>query len=76
MRPVTPGALAEHLDLGKRILAGGGVEHEQDVVRRLGVEAAEHAADLGQFVHQMGLVLQAPGGVDDQRVDRRSRSPA
>ncbi len=69
-------ALAEHLDLGKRVLAGGRVEHEQDVVRRFGIEPAEHAADLGQFVHQMGLVLQAPGSVDDQHVDRRSRSPA
>ena len=38
-------------------------------MRRFGVEAAEHAADLGQLLHQMGLVLQAPGGVDDQRVD-------
>ena len=69
MRPVTPGALAEHLDLRKRVLAGGRVEDEQDVVRRFGVEAAEHAADLGQLVHQMRLVLEPPGGVDDQRVD-------
>ena len=69
MRPVTPGALAEHLDLGKGVLAGGRIEHEQDIVRRFGVEAAEDAADLGQFLHQMGLVLEAPGGVDDEHVD-------
>ena len=69
IRPVTPAALAEHLDLRKRVLAGGCVEHEQDIVRRFGVEAAEHAADLGQLLHQMGLVLEAPGGVDDERID-------
>ena len=38
-------------------------------MRRLGVQAAEHAADLGQLVHQLALVLKAPGGVDDQHVD-------
>ena len=38
-------------------------------MRRFGVEPAEHPADLGQFVHQMRLVLEPPGGVDDQRVD-------
>jgi hypothetical protein len=32
------------------------------------VEAAEHAADLGELVHQPGLVLKAAGGVDDQHV--------
>src|SRR3546814_13322185 len=47
----------------------GGIEHQHHVVRRLGIEAAEHAADLGQLVHQLALVLQASGGVDDQRVD-------
>ena len=64
-----PGQIAENLDLRQPILPGGGVEHEQDVVRRFGVEAAEHAADLGKLFHQMGLVLEAAGGVDDQRVD-------
>ena len=68
MRPVTPARLAEHLDLGKGVLAGRGVEDEEDVVRRFGVEAAEHAADLRQLLHQMRLVLEAAGGVDDQHV--------
>jgi hypothetical protein len=44
-------------------------EDEDHVVRRFGIEAAEHAADLGELVHQVRLVLEAPGGVDDQRVD-------
>ena len=67
-------ALAEHLNLGKRVLTGSGVEHEQDVVRRFGVEAAEDAADFRQLLHQVRLVLQAAGGVDDQYVlARRGR---
>ena len=32
-------------------------------------QAAEDAADLVEFVHQLPLVLQSPGGVDDQHVD-------
>ena len=67
--PVTPALSREHLDLVERILAGGRIEHQDDVVRRLGVQPPEHAAHLGQFVHQMRLVLQSPSGVDDQRVD-------
>ncbi len=39
-------AVAEHLDLRKRGLAGGGVEHEDDVMRALRVQPPEHAADL------------------------------
>ena len=31
----------------------------------------DHAVDFGQFVHQFALVLQPPGGVDKQHVDRR-----
>ena len=39
------------IDLGKSVLAGGGIKHQQNVVGRFGVEAAEDAADLGQFLH-------------------------
>ena len=75
-RPVTPAIVAEHFDLGEGILAGGRVEDEQNVVRRFRVQPAEHAADLGELVHQVRLVLEAAGGVDDQRVDAGRRSPA
>jgi len=37
-------------------------------MRRGRVEAAQHAVDLGQLIHQLALVLQAACGVDDQRV--------
>jgi hypothetical protein len=60
--------ILEDLDLLERVLPVGGIEHEDDIVRGLGVEAAQHAADLGQLVHQFALVVQAPGGVDDQHV--------
>jgi hypothetical protein len=60
--------ILEDLDLLERVLPVGGIEHEDHIVRRLGVEAAQHAADLGQLVHQFALVVQAPGGVDDQHV--------
>src|SRR5688572_8837793 len=35
------GKVAEHLDLGQSVLAGGGVEDEQNVMRRFWVESAE-----------------------------------
>ena len=38
-------------------------------MRRFGIEAAKHAPDLGQFLHQVRFVLKAPGGVDDKHVD-------
>ena len=54
--------------MGKGVLPGGRVEDEEDVVRSLGIEAAEHSADLRQLVHEVRLVLEPPGGVDDQHV--------
>ena len=59
----------EDIDLRERVLAVGGIEHQHHIMRRLGVEAAEHPADFRQLLHQLLLVLQAPGGVDNQRVD-------
>ena len=51
------GDLAEDIDLGQRILAGGGVQHQKRVVRCLGVLLADDADDLGQFLHQVLTVL-------------------
>src|SRR5438552_4692907 len=65
---VDAGDVAEDLDLAQRILAGGGVDRLQHGVRGLRIELAQHADDLFQFRHQLGLVLQAAGGVDDQHV--------
>src|SRR5207248_3040919 len=52
----------------KGILPRGGVQDQKDVVGRFGVEAAEHAADFRQLVHQMLLVLEAACGVHDENV--------
>jgi hypothetical protein len=38
-------------------------------MRCLRIEAAQNAADFGQFVHQLALVLQPSCGVDDQDID-------
>ena len=62
------GDLAEDLDLAKRVLPDGGVEHEQHRVRRVGVDLADDADDLLQLVHQLVAVLQAAGGVDEQHI--------
>ena len=44
-------------------------------MRRVGIELAEHAADLRQFIHQARLRVQAPGGVGDQHIGAtRARS--
>ena len=67
-RPVTPGRTAKGFNLGDGILAGGGVEHQQHVVRRRGVDLAEDANDLLKLGHQLGLVLQAAGRIDHQDI--------
>jgi hypothetical protein len=67
-QPGNSGGVAKNLDLRQGVLAGRRVEHQHHVMRRLRVEPAEHAADLGEFVHQPGLVLEPAGGVDDQHV--------
>jgi hypothetical protein len=51
-----------------RVLAGRRVEHEQYRMRRLRIDLLEDADDLLQFRHQIGLVVQPPGRVDQQDV--------
>ena len=58
----------EGLDLGMGVLAGRGVEHQQAGMRRRRIELADDAHDLGELVHQVGLVVQAARGVDQQHV--------
>ena len=66
--PVTPAMRREFGRLRQRVLPDGRVEHEQHGVRRARVDLLHHAHDLFELGHQLGLVLQAPGGVDDQHV--------
>ena len=58
----------EGLDLGMGVLAGRGVEHQQAGMRRRRIELADDAHDLGELVHQVGLVVQAARRVDQQHV--------
>ena len=62
------GDLAEGLDLRERVLADGGVQHQQRRVRRACVLLLQDANDLLELGHQLLLVLQPPGGIDQQNV--------
>ena len=69
MMPVHCDRLLEHLGLGDGVLAGGGVEDQQHLVRRPSMLLADHAVDLLQLAHQVGLRVQPAGGVHDQHVE-------
>src|SRR5690606_13244571 len=62
------GGAAEDLFLLQRIAADGGVQHQKGFVRRLRIDLLQHPHDLEQLVHQLLLVLQAAGGVDQNHV--------
>ena len=59
--------LAEDAGLDQAVLTGGGVEDEQDLGDR--GDLLDDPLDLAELVHEAGLVLQPPGGVDQHRVD-------
>ena len=67
--PVTLDGLEEFLGLADGVLAGGGVEDEEDFVGGAGDLLVDDAADLGQLAHQVVLGLEAAGGVDDEDVE-------
>jgi hypothetical protein len=52
----------------ERVLPRGRVEHEERVVRRVRVLLADHADDLGKFLHQVLPVLEAARRVDHEEV--------
>src|SRR6478736_843102 len=62
------GDLLEDLHLVQRVLTRRRVEHEQDAVRRAVVDLLQHAHDLGELGHQVGLVLEPARGVDQEHV--------
>ncbi len=64
-----PGALAENVDLRERVLAGGGVEHEQHVMRaRWRPPCAGRARSWRARSIRPSLFCRPPGGVDEQHV--------
>src|SRR5437660_1209011 len=50
------------------IAAHGGVEHQQGLMRRVGIDLLHNPDDLQELVHQALLVLQPAGGVDQHHV--------
>src|ERR1700722_11764934 len=58
--------LGEHAGLPEPVLAGGGVEDEQDLIHRGAL--LDDALDLAELVHQPSLGVQPAGGVHDDRV--------
>ena len=68
-RPVSPTASWNIRACCEPVLAGGRLEHHQRLVGRAGQLAVDHALELDQLVHEVGLGVQAPGGVHEQHVD-------
>src|SRR5258707_11226589 len=66
--PGDPSGTMKRFDLRQRILSHRGIEHQQHRMRRRGIDLLDDAHDLFQFVHQLGLVLQPAGGIDQQYV--------
>ena len=67
-QPCKPQRLVEFFSLDQRILSLACIEHEHDFVRRGFIAPADHAFDLGKFVHQAGLALQAAGRVSQENI--------
>ena len=59
---------AKILCLTDGVLPGGGIEDQERLVRRIGDDLFHHAADLGQFFHEIDFRLQAAGGIDDHHI--------
>src|ERR1700754_4301442 len=59
----------KRLDLRQRILSHRGVQYQQHRMRRRCVDLLDDANHLFELVHQLGLVLQPAGSVDQQHVE-------
>src|SRR5439155_10987817 len=60
--------LAEETRLLEAVLAGGGVEDEQRLVRGALQAVGDDPPDLAQLVHQVRLRVQTAGGVHEDDV--------
>ena len=61
--------LAEDLSLGDGVLTGGGVQHQQDLVRGPRNFLGHYITDLCELPHKVCLGVQSPRRVDQQCVD-------
>ncbi len=64
--PVTRAASVKRRAWLQAVLAGGGVHDEQRLVGRAGDQLLGGAAHLVELLHQVGLGVEAAGGVDDE----------
>ena len=62
MMPVSCQRVAEGLRRVHRVLARHGIDHEQPLVR------SDGRIDVAHLLHQLGIDVQATGGVDDEHV--------
>ena len=60
--------VAEESRLLQAVLAGGRVDDQQGLVRRARQALLDHAAHLGELLHQVRLRVQSAGRVDDHDV--------
>ena len=60
--------LGEMLGLADPVLARRGIQEQDHLVGRFGDLFPDDAMDLGQFLHEVLLSLQAAGGVDNAHV--------
>ena len=70
-----PDGAVEFRHLREGVLPDAGVEHEQHFMWRTVAQARRNALDLGEFLHQGGLGLQAPGRVRQHYVDPSGLGP-
>src|SRR6476659_6302690 len=63
------GGAMKCLDLRQRVLSNRSIEHQQHGMRGGGVDLPDDTNHLVEFAHQLGLVLQSAGGIDQQHVE-------
>src|SRR5712692_43528 len=61
---------SEFAGLSKPVLPGGGVENQQNIVRRAGNHFGGGALHLFEFSHEVRFGVQASGGIHDDDVGR------
>ena len=67
--PVSPSASCEFHSLHHRVLPEAGVKHQHNFLRGSRIVPRYNALDLGEFIHEALLILQATGGVGEQHVN-------
>ena len=61
--------LVEFPGLVQRVLAGAGINHQHDLVRRRFIDFPQHPVNFLQFLHQIGLGVQSAGRIGNEYID-------